>query len=718
MLKTLFRWLDLHPGSYWLAAGGATALLGWQVCSSLRKENRFPAVRNGASWTDFFVLFVFLFSWRWPFLLVATQLNPDESQLIAGAITLSHDPVFWRAVDGTTSGPLNFYILAPFAWLGLPLDYFTARLTGLLLIGGALFACQRALSNRFGRGVAWLGVLPAAFFFSTVTYYDLIHYSSELVTVFFTGLAVWLLVADQPGNTRRLYFASFVAGAAVWAKLQAAPISVMLLGWAVWLGMREQRLDAKKRWRRVLKIGAAAFAPTAIVFLLVALTGQMEAMVRRYFLQNLLYVGDARPLPVALREMSILAMKDGRVPLFLGLALIVLLAAIVSFVTRRVRPPALFIAGAMLTLSAFIAVTAPRREFLHYTLLLPIPFSLWLGAVIGGWWKDPPSVRSRWGLAGAWVVVAALPLLVTRCLQPVPDIYGKFADHWRHPRTSASVLVHALARPGDFLGIWGWEPEIYVETGLPQATRDAHSIWSIQPNPQRDYHRACYLDDLRRHQPAVFVDGVGPGAFALENRLTQAHEIFPALAEYIKRNYTLVTDLGSARIYGRNDLESLRTMLPSRIRVLAAQGRLDERERSIGIAPPLTALDGFQRKNITQREVLMLLPPTKLEWLLSGDERSVTLEFGFDPVAYERGHSNGAELRLELRDADGVRRFFSCFLDPAREADARQPQKITIPLPPFASGDHLVLSSDPGPYGDTAWDWVYLASFQFGRTGL
>jgi len=30
----------------------------------------------------------------------AAQLNPDESQLIAGALTLRHDSVFWRSVDG------------------------------------------------------------------------------------------------------------------------------------------------------------------------------------------------------------------------------------------------------------------------------------------------------------------------------------------------------------------------------------------------------------------------------------------------------------------------------------------------------------------------------------------------------------------------------------------------------------------------------------------
>ena len=53
---------------------------------------------------------LFLLAWRWPFLLQASEYNPDESQLLAGALTLTRDPVFWRSVDGTTSGPLNFYL--------------------------------------------------------------------------------------------------------------------------------------------------------------------------------------------------------------------------------------------------------------------------------------------------------------------------------------------------------------------------------------------------------------------------------------------------------------------------------------------------------------------------------------------------------------------------------------------------------------------------------
>ena len=68
------------------------------------------------------LVFAVLLAWRWPFLLSADEYNPDESQLIAGALTLPLDPVPWRGVDGFTSGPLNFYPLLIPHLVGLPLD--------------------------------------------------------------------------------------------------------------------------------------------------------------------------------------------------------------------------------------------------------------------------------------------------------------------------------------------------------------------------------------------------------------------------------------------------------------------------------------------------------------------------------------------------------------------------------------------------------------------
>ena len=712
MLKSIFEWLDLHPGSYWILVLAASLLLVARLVVLIAREFRGPEVPpRGAAWRDALVLFLFLLAWRWPFLLAANEFNPDESQLTAGAMTLAHDPVFWRAVDGGSSGPLNFYFLVPWRWLGAPLDYFTVRLTGLLLIWGALFTCLRTLAGAFGRTVAWLGILPAATFFATVTHPDLIHYSTEHLPLLLIAVVFGLLAGRAPPDQIRLWTACFVAGTLPWTKLQTAPIGLALIGWGGWQVLREPGFTARLRWRRAAGALLAAALPTLLLAGLLAATGQTEAALRRYFLQNFLYVGNGSPFWAALSEMFRRAQFDGRFPLLLGTAVVGLLAATAYFVRHRVRPFALLVAGGGVTLAALAAVITPRREFLHYVLLLPVPLTLCLGAALGGWWRHLPAARSRLWLAGVFLVAGLLPL-ITRGFQPVPDIYGQFADHWRHPRSSVAAVLHALAGRDDSLGLWGWASHFYVESGLPQATRDATSLWLIQDNPQQSYHRACYLDDLRRHQPAVFVDAVGQGAFTFRDRTRQAHESFPELADYLRENYTLVIDLQGSRIYARNGLAALRELSHARLWQLVAQGRAPGR---FGMSPPLASLDYLQHKVIAQRQVVMLLPPTRVEWWLDADVREVSLEFGYDPVAYEQGQSNGAELILELADHQSTRVVYRRFLDPARQPRDRGLQTVRVTLPPFAPDTTLVLRTDPGPNGNDAWDWVYLASLQLQR---
>ncbi|SDS24967.1 hypothetical protein [Opitutus sp. GAS368] len=715
MLKSLFQWLDLHPGSYWILVGAASIMLvAWLGCIIGREAPGPADPTSRATWRDALVLFLFLLAWRWPFLLVAYEYNPDESQLIAGAMTLAHDPVFWRSVDGGSSGPLNYYLLVPWHWVGAPLDYFTARLTCVLLTWGALFVCLRALARVFGRTAAWLGLLPAATFFATVTHPELTNLSTENLPLLLIAVVFGLLAGRLPADRFRLWAACFVAGALPWTKLQSAPIGLALISWAWGQELSEPRVATSLRWRRSAEVLLAAALPTLLIAGLAAATGQLEAAWRRYVLQNILYVGTGEVAPVgeALRALWRNAQDDGRFPLLLGTTGVGLLAATAYFLWRRVRLSALLVAGGAITLAAFVAIIAPRREYLHYVLLLPVPLALWFGAGLGGWWRQLPAGRPRLALAGVFLAVGLLPL-VTRSLQSGPaPVYGGFVHHWRYPRSSAAMVLHALAGRDDTLGIWGWACHLHVESGLPQATRDGTTLWSIQDNPQQAYHRAAYLADLQRSAPAVFVDAVGQGAFIFLDRAQQAHESWPALADYIRQNYTLVVDLIDARIYARNGLASLRDLNSTRLWQLVGQGRPSAKS---ALSPPSSTLDKLQQRVIGGRKVVMLLPPAQVEWPLDGEVREVSLEFGFDPEAYERGRSNGAELILEIISPESTHPVFQRFLDPARQPGDRGLQSARVTLPPFTPGSILVLQTDPGPYGDTAWDWVYLASLRLHR---
>lgn len=716
-MRAVFQWLDAHPQSYWALVALPTLLLVlrfWQAVRAAAPTPNLPAVFPG--WRDGVVLGLFLLAWRWPFLLAAREFNPDESQLIAGALTLAHDPVFWRSVDGNTAGPLDFYVLLPLHWLDLPLDYFTARLTGLLIVWGALFSCLRTLARTSGPAAAWLGVLPAAAFFATVTHHDFLQYSTEHLPLPLVAGSFGLLATRTPGDRRQLWLACFLAGLLPWTKLQSAPLGLVLVGWAGWKILHEPGAGLRRRFPGLAGTALSAAAPTLLIAGLALATGQAEMMVRRYFLHNVFYAasGGVRPLAEAVSAMADLARVDGRLPLLITTSLAALAGTAGFLLVRRVPPPGLLVAAGVLTLAAVAAVVAPRREFLHYALLLTVPLTLSTGVALGGCWMQLPAARPRLILAGAIFLAAGVVPWVTRIRQPPPEVYGHFAEYWRQPHSNTAILVRALAGSDDSLAIWGWASSLYVETALPQATRDAVSHWSIMPNGRRDHHRTVWLADLRRSAPAVFVDAVGPGAFAFEHRALQAHEIFPELADHIRTAYVLVADTTTARIYARRDLPVLADLGPATIDWLLAQGRIDR--PASPARPSASAAAALPRKQIEGRPTMKLEPPGLVEWPLEADIREVHFSFGFDPVAYEQGRSNGAGLTVELNDGARIRPLHRRQLDPAREPRDRGLQPVHLILPPFAPGTRLVLRTDPGLHGDNAWDWMHFTTPEFTRS--
>ncbi|HEX7630635.1 MAG TPA: hypothetical protein VF388_00765, partial [Lacunisphaera sp.] len=694
MLTPFFQWLDVHPASYWVLVAAATFPLVARLGRLIGHEAR-PATGQApaVSWTDALLLFLLLLAWRWPFLLVAYDYNPDESQMIAGAMTLGRDPVFWRAVDGGSSGPLNYYLLLPWHWVGAPLDYFIARLTCLFLTWGALLASLQVLTRAFGRTVAWLGILPAAAFFATVVQPELTNLSTEQVPVLLVAIAFYLLAGRAPADHRRLWAAGAVAGALPWSKLQSAPIALALLAWAWWQALREPGLTPRARGRTSVQLLLAAATPTLLFAGLAVMTGQADAVWRRFFLQNFAYAAtdNASFAGEGLRGLWQNAWADGSFPLFLAIVGTGWLTTALVLVHRRMRPSALWVAGGVIALAAFTAVIAPRRDYLHYVLLLPIPFTLWYGAALGGWWQQLPGGRARLALGSVSLLAGLLPLSV-RSWQGHAPIYGGFTHHWRYPRSSVAAVVHALAARHDTLAIWGWACSLHVETALPQATRDGTTLWSIEDNPQQAYHRAAYLADLQRARPAVFVDAVGPGAFVFTDR-RQAHENFPALADFIRQYYTLVMEEPDARVYARKELPTLRGMNPERLHQLIMQGR-DPEKFLMSMTPVM--LDPLQRKFIGPRRVVLLPASTVIEWPLDPAAGEVSLEFGCEFAVGPDGGQRGTII-LEVVSPTATDPVFKRALNPSQVPGDRGLQGGRVVLPRIAPAAKLRLEVENEP---------------------
>lgn len=555
---------------YWLLAWST---LGFVVVMALLAVF-FPRTQ---AWWQHPILFsaallIVLLAFRWPVLLDNRQYpDPDESQFIAGALTLRHDPVFWRSVDGTTHGPLVQWplLLASFV---RRLDFTTARTITTLLVWIELVSVWLIFRHLYTASLAGLLVLPLLAAHAFTQAWSFIAYCSEHSPDALLAVACWLLLTGWrqsgagPPNLVRLFSAGVLLGAVPFAKLQAAPIAAG----ALVAGMSIVFLTDRSRWRPVLRalLGGTVTIPI-IIMGMVLIFGAWPDFFRSYILDSVRYVGRNNFPPDrsftlidAPRMLIELGSNVGGFNSFflwmVGLGVSGLLT--VRWFSSWHRRWAVF--ATVVLLLAIFAAMAPGRPYLHYLQLLIFPTGLFGGVIAGAVLQDvicanitrPVLARTvRRTVLAAFLICALLPQVWWRTKEPQPFI-GRFTatrGTLAQSEVSREILRHA--NPGEPLGMWGWMPVFWAETGLIQATRDGNDSRQIESHPERDYYRARFLRDLLRSRPPVFVDVVGPGNFVYEDRARDAHETFSELRDHIAANYHLVRDVEGSRVYVRND---------------------------------------------------------------------------------------------------------------------------------------------------------------------
>ena len=466
--------------------------------------------------------------------------NPDEAQMIAGALTLRHAPVFWRDVDGTTHGPLDQWPLTLASRAGLPLDFAGARMLGLACVFALLLLLATSLAAD-NEAAGRLAVLPAAVWLATLREPEFHQLSSEHVPLALLGAACAAglnLTSAQPTSRWRAGFFGALLVALPLAKLQAAPLAAAL--GLCWL-LQMARSPAPARWSRVVPAALGGATVLGLVLGPTFLAGAGEEFWTSYVVANRNYAlggtwdpswprhvwGLSWLIAISLALSAVAAVTDGR---------------------RLVRHPAL-LAGVILGGATLFAILLPGYPILHYWLLLVPALVLLSGAAVNVWLARS-AVSRPLVLAGA--VAVTLPFVLKVSLQD----YSRWEAQLANPPVfspAASAAVQRLSGPGESIAVWGWAPELYVLAQRRQASREAHTFAQIQPGPLQAHFRARFMADLRRNQPAVFVDAVHPGAFSYNDRARHAHEIFPELAAWIRGGYELDGDHDGLRVYRRRE---------------------------------------------------------------------------------------------------------------------------------------------------------------------
>jgi hypothetical protein len=518
----------------------------------IRADDKPLATRFDGPWT--MVILLLLLAGRWPSLLVPWEYNPDESHLIAGALTLQIDPVFWRSVDGATAGPLDFYALWPIGSLLGNQSYLSARLTALLLIATALVAAHQAVARRLGRTSARRVIFPAVLLEAFTFHPDFLHYSTELVPVALVALAFWwgLRLEDDLTSRRLGWLASscgFVLGSVPLAKLQAAPAAAALGLWWCWVWFVRWRRGHPHARRVLFSLIVGALVPLLIFALILTRTGQWQHAIIPYLSTNVAYIGDGLG-SITTTLLEIWRSAGGLHGLFFPWLVTLLAGALIARrYSRTETSPGddKFVqSAAILAVVTTICVLTPNRPFPHYLQLLVVPFTL---AVAGVWTSRQLHHAQLFALFGL------LPLVMMTALGLFSATFPFETDRWAELRAAKAdpltQVIQRYARAGEPLGFWGWTCRYYVSTQMPQATRDANVVFVILKNNHPEYYQQRYFSDFVRARPPVFVDAANVRPDLPGNLF---HDVFfPALGNYIRNDYALVQTMGAVRVFVRKD---------------------------------------------------------------------------------------------------------------------------------------------------------------------
>ena len=572
MFFNLLTWLDSSPAHYWIVAWS-----GFAICAGLALFAFF--YDRFGSWPGSSILFVaamlaVLVAFRWPVLLDNSQYpDPDESQFIAEASKLRSDPMFWRSVDGSTHGPLTDWPLVVASFLRGSVDFTAARVVSTLVVWIELISAW-LIFRHFYKSVASVFVLPLLCAHAFTDLWRFVAYCSEHVpnTLFALGCCflalTWQSSGAGPPRLGRLFAAGVFFGAIPFAKLQGAPIAAVGIAAGMWFLVADRGLNWNQRRRSLLSFIVGAATIPGIIVVMVLVSRIWSDFFNSYILDNIRYAGANKFPPertFTWSEAPRMLIKLGAYAQNFNLFVLWLTgfgvcgSLLFPFFAKWHRRWVIF--AAVATIVACCAAMAPGRPYMHYLQLIIFPVGLFGGLVAGAVVEDFRS--ERFGMvflraARAIVVIAFLicglvPQFWWRVTE-TPRLVGRFIETQgalAQSEVSKEILRHG--KPGERLGIWGYMPVFWVETGLIEATRDAESSHQIEPHEYRDYYRNRFLQDLLRSQPPVFIDAVGAGNFAYEDRNEFAHETFPELSDYLANNYQLVRDIDGSRIYVRND---------------------------------------------------------------------------------------------------------------------------------------------------------------------
>lgn len=534
------------------------------------------------------LLFLFLFLLRLPGILHEFAML-DESQMLTQAMTLYYkDFAFWRAVDGTTGGPLLSYILILPHLLGLDFTAYSARLTGILLIVLSIYFCGLATKNIYNIDAAKIQTAMAVVIFAFLYSGPIIHYTSEHLPIFFFSLCYYMLskilLLDFPDSKYHIFSFGFLTMLSFFTKLQVIPLIFGLNIWFIyWLFFKKL-----KRAYPIIVTYAIGFGLVLILLTTYLVVFDLvEPFYNMYIRNNILIKAhQVSSMVDDLEEWYLLFFQEYVYYeelgwffrsclvlffLFFGLSFFYKLYSNIG-ITNSLPVFKKIDVNLLMTLLvlalAIFAVIRPGRTGLkekidwgHYLLFVILPLCMVCSAL---YYRGIHNINDELRRKISLVVKSVLLLLIfTKTLMYIDYRESDGRYRYKNPyigqlqwenssylQKEKEILTH-LNKEYESIAIWGYNYDIYTQLKLTQATRDG-SDWYMGkkysgniPDEVTSYHRNQYLNDLKQSQPKNLIDFTNGEFKGLDANVSK----------YILCNYHIIYKRERSTIYLRNDLD-------------------------------------------------------------------------------------------------------------------------------------------------------------------
>ncbi len=542
-----------------MRAGYERTLLAWRlgvVCwlallGALAISKQYPRLFTAVALAGVFGL-------RLPGLGMAEQ-NVDESQWITSAATLVQDSRFWVSVDGTTSGPFNIWPLTLIHYAGFGLDYATLRLWGLLTCGlPTIWLLLATCRLHYGERVARYAILPVAACLALTTDPDGVAFNSEQWPMCLLALTGYLLslVFKRPAanplvTAGRLLAAGLVLGSLPYTKLQSAPVGVAIAVWAL-IGLFTQvPVDRAEGRKQVVWLVTGGLLPTVMIGVYSAWIGITDFAVRAYLLTNLVYARQgswsAGTISWLDRLLIRLPQVYGGMPGTGWFWCLVAAAGLLGVFARRPVGRWVWVAGSVLLVSIYTTLQ-PGNPFPHYQWIAFVPAAWLLGGLsaagVAAKTAQWPRLLVAGGAGTALLYAGSLAVI-----HPNPAIRQLADGGCPSTERSVSAAISRYASPNETMVVWGWQNNLYVESGLLTGSRFIPIYHPVVEGPQQAYFLDVCEHDLQVNQPAIFVDAVGLHAGHGYDRYPVSR--YAAVQSTLNSHYRLMETVQGAKIYRR-----------------------------------------------------------------------------------------------------------------------------------------------------------------------